>query len=61
MSPLAQYFKGKGQKVMSDMQSRYGTDKGKQVFYATANKNPDMKPKSKRKSFGQRIAERMSD
>ena len=63
--PLSKYFKGKGEKVMSDMQNRYGSDKGKQVFYATANKNPEMKPaderKPKRKSFGQRIAESAGD
>lgn len=61
MSPIGKYFKGKGPKVMADMQDRYGEDKGKQVFYATANKNPDMKPAGetmpKRKSIGQRIAE----
>lgn len=36
--PLSRYFKGKGKQVMSDMQDRYGADKGKSVFYATANK-----------------------
>jgi hypothetical protein len=56
MSPIGKYFKGKGQKVMSDMQDRYGEKEGEQVFHATANKNPDMKP-PKRKSIGQRIAE----
>lgn len=60
--PLAKYFKGKGESVMSDMQNRYGADKGKQVFYATANSRPGMKPasesKPKRKTFGQRIAEK---
>jgi hypothetical protein len=57
MSPLAKYFKGKGEQVMSDMQDRYGADKGKQVFYATSNKR-DMNPpeKSKRRTVGQRLA-----
>lgn len=41
--PVSEYFKGSGEKVMSDMKKRYGAKKGKQVFYATANKNK-MKP-----------------
>jgi len=36
--PLSEYFKGKGEKVMSSMKDKYGRKKGKQVFYATANK-----------------------
>lgn len=36
--PLDSYFKGKGSKVMSSMQTTYGAKKGKSVFYATANK-----------------------
>lgn len=36
--PLSKYFKGHGKEVMSDMTSRYGSDQGKRVFYATANK-----------------------
>jgi hypothetical protein len=62
--PLGKYFKGKGEEVMSDMKDRYGQDKGKQVFYATANKRgltaDDNKSKSKapkRKTVGQMIAE----
>lgn len=35
--PISGYYKGSGEKVMSDMQDRYGDEKGKQVFYATAN------------------------
>ena len=61
MSPIGKYFKGKGQQVMADMQNRYGEKKGESVFHATANKNPDMKPAGaapKRKSIGQRIAEK---
>ena len=45
--PLSAYFGGKGKQVMSDMQDEYGDNKGKQVFYATANKQ-DQKPKKKR-------------
>ena len=65
MSPIGKYFKGKGQQVMAKMQDHYGEKKGEQVFHATANKNPEMKPAGeapsgssvKRKSIGQRIAE----
>jgi hypothetical protein len=32
---------------MSDMKKRYGAKKGKEVFYATANKR-GMKPKKKK-------------
>jgi hypothetical protein len=52
--PLSKYFKGEGPKVMGNMQDRYGDDKGKKVFYATANKN-NMAPPAKRKTFGQKI------
>ncbi len=38
MSPLKEYFKGKGEDVMSSMKKEYGDKKGKKVFYATANK-----------------------
>lgn len=36
--PLNKYFKGHGEEVMSKMKKRYGPEKGKSVFYATANK-----------------------
>jgi len=36
--PVSEYFKGSGDKVMSSMKKQYGAKKGKQVFYATANK-----------------------
>ena len=36
--PIEKYYKGHGSEVMKDMQSRYGSKKGKQVFYATAQK-----------------------
>jgi len=44
--PIGRYFKGKGKKVMKSMKKQYGAKKGKQVFYATANK---AKAKAKRK------------
>lgn len=43
--PLSHYYDGKGEKVMSAMQKQYGEKKGKEVFYATANKK-GMKAKS---------------
>lgn len=36
--PLSKYYGGHGEKVMAQMVARYGEKKGKQVFYATANK-----------------------
>jgi hypothetical protein len=36
--PLSKYFSGSGEKVMASMKEQYGEKKGKQVFYATANK-----------------------
>ena len=36
--PVNEYFKGNGNKVMGNMTKEYGGEKGKQVFYATANK-----------------------
>jgi hypothetical protein len=36
--PLSRYFSGKGEKVMASMSKQYGSEKGKRVFYATANK-----------------------
>ena len=36
--PLSKYYAGKGPKVMESMSKEYGPKKGKQVFYATANK-----------------------
>jgi hypothetical protein len=37
--PLSKYFGGGGEKVMKNMKKEYGEKKGKQVFYATSNKN----------------------
>ncbi len=36
--PLSKYYGGHGSEVMSKMKKKYGEKKGKQVFYATANK-----------------------
>lgn len=36
--PVSKYFEGHGKKVMKSMKEQYGAKKGKQVFYATANK-----------------------
>jgi len=36
--PLSSYYKGKGAQVMRRMQKTYGKRRGRQVFYATANK-----------------------
>jgi hypothetical protein len=44
--PINKYFSGHGTEVMKKMLESYGKKKGKQVFYATANKK-DQKPKGK--------------
>ena len=36
--PISKYFKGHGEEVMADMVRKHGAKKGKQIFYATANK-----------------------
>ncbi len=36
--PISKYYSGHGKKVMASMKKTYGGEKGKQVFYATANK-----------------------
>lgn len=36
--PVSEYFHGGGEKAMKNMKQEYGEKKGKQVFYATANK-----------------------
>lgn len=40
--PLGRYYKGKGERVMSEMVKRYGSKRGKEVFYATINKRKKM-------------------
>jgi hypothetical protein len=42
--PLSKYFSGHGEKVMSSMKKQYGEEKGKKVFYATANKKKGLGP-----------------
>ena len=37
-NPIGDYYGGKGKKVMRAMKKRYGSKKGKSVFYATAKK-----------------------
>jgi hypothetical protein len=39
MSPISEYYKGKGTEVMGHMIKKYGKKKGVSIFYATANKN----------------------
>ena len=43
--PIGKYYKGHGQEVMANMTKEYGAKKGKQVFYATANKMKSHMPK----------------
>ena len=45
--PLSKYFKSSGKKVMSSMKKQYGDEKGKSVFYATANKYKSLGPSDK--------------
>lgn len=39
--PIDSYYRGSGKKVMKNMKKEYGDKKGKQVFYATANKKKE--------------------
>ena len=41
--PLSEHYGGKGAKIMSAMKNKYGSEKGKQVFYATENKRKKKK------------------
>lgn len=43
--PVSGYYKGDGNEVMAGMVKRYGAKKGKQIFYATANKKKLTPPK----------------
>lgn len=52
--PISEYFKGHGSEVMANMVKEYGAKKGKQVFYATANKKglkANMVSMTKQKKF----------
>lgn len=46
--PLNKYYGGHGEQVMSEMMKKYGEEKGKSVFYATANKHPKLKPEARK-------------
>lgn len=53
--PVEEYYEGSGRKVMASMKKRYGAKKGKEVFYATANKRGMNRPgKHRKKSHGKR-------
>lgn len=52
--PVSEYYKGHGNKVMSDMKARYGSEAGKRVFYATANKKGLNRPGKKSKKKGRK-------
>ena len=43
--PISEYYGGKGEAVMKEMVKKYGAKKGKEVFYATANKQKTKKRK----------------
>lgn len=47
--PIKEYFKGRGEKVMAEMKKEYGEKKGKEVFYATANKQEAKPPVGSKK------------
>ena len=51
MAPVSGYYGGHGEAVMSNMTKEYGAEKGKRVFYATANKRK-MKPPVSHKPAG---------
>lgn len=42
--PISAYYKGHGDEVLSAMSKEYGPDKGKRVFYATANRRGMNRP-----------------
>ena len=46
--PVSKYYQGHGEEVMSNMMHEYGPEKGKRVFYATANKRKGKKKAKKR-------------
>ena len=52
--PISRYFKGHGEEVMKNMAKQYGEEKGKRVFYATANARGEKPGKSKSKSARKR-------
>ena len=52
--PLSKYYSGSGKKVMASRKKQYGAEKGKQVFYATANKRGENPSKRRRSHFPNR-------
>ena len=46
--PLSNYYGGHGAQVMRRMVKTYGAKRGKQVFYATANKRKRKRAKKRR-------------
>ena len=52
--PVSQYFKGKGEQVMSKLKARYGAERGERIFYALANKM-GLVPPEKRKNVAKKV------
>lgn len=52
--PLNKYYEGSGKKVMHNMVRTYGSAKGKEVFYKTANKRGENPGKRRRSHFPNR-------
>ena len=52
--PLTKYYEGHGKKVMASMKKQHGPEKGKQAFYATANKRGENPSKRRRSHFPNR-------
>jgi hypothetical protein len=53
--PVSAYFKGHGSAVLADMIRRHGKKRGKEIFYATANKRgmtPDDRKKALKRKAG---------
>jgi hypothetical protein len=53
--PVDEYFKGHGSQVLASIKEKHGDKKGTSIFYATANKHPDMKPEADRKKIQDRM------
>ncbi len=49
--PVNEYYGGHGEKVMRSMKEQYGEEKGKRVFYATANKRKKRKRRKHSAAF----------
>lgn len=47
--PISRHYGGHGKSVMAHMVSEYGAKKGKQVFYATENKQKQERRKKDRR------------